>query len=542
MVSSYSFEYEPSTTQAIEIGEILSIEFPAGTTIPKSPDSFNVSIDNKQVLSIGSNGATLKIGSPVKIAYGKTYKFFINCDIANPRRHGEYTFKLVAPDGQEAVSPEYYIVPSPLKSRIYFKDPDQPNCGEWFNEPPILGFECLNPDAKIIFWFNDDTDKAMNYNGETRLQNGSQRAKITWQAEFARYYEEPQSVYFYLNTVKPPLSILEPKSETILTSKKNFTVVGDRGFTEMLTYGDNEKYQVTDSVFTRLNGVETQLLEGEIYETAKSEKVTYRFSQTFALNEGKNIAEIIARDQACNETVIKRTIILDTIPPKIEVLSPTKSLKFNEGEENEIRIRTESTATVYINNVIVSPLSYLGDNVEFASKYKVAKGVNLIKIEATDEAGNKATKNITFVAEPLQKKIVLTIDRPDWTVDGASQPPLKTPPTSTFTDPKHKALNGTTYMPIAEIAPFLDCKVSWDAKEKKITLKQSNKTIEMWLGKTTARIDGKEVKYNSKGSLYPVSVNGKTLIPLRFVAENLGAKVDFDEKSKLITILFTGGK
>jgi hypothetical protein len=174
---------------------------------------------------------------------------------------------------------------------------------------------------------------------------------------------------------------------------------------------------------------------------------------------------------------------------------------------------------IYVHKMIAN-LEYI--NIVIASKDKL------------DNMKKFATSVIAIKIRSIQ----LTIDKPEWTVDGVPQPPLKTPPTNTFGDPKHKALNGTTYMPIAEIAPFLDCKVSWDAKEKKVTLTQNDKIIEMWLNKTTARINGKEVRYNTKGTLYPVSVNGKTLIPLRFAAENLGANVYYNAQNKTITIAY----
>jgi hypothetical protein len=36
----------------------------------------------------------------------------------------------------------------------------------------------------------------------------------------------------------------------------------------------------------------------------------------------------------------------------------------------------------------------------------------------------------------------------------------------------------------------------------------------------------------------PMIVNGRTLVPVRFVSENLGSKVDWDGKLQRITITF----
>lgn len=101
-------------------------------------------------------------------------------------------------------------------------------------------------------------------------------------------------------------------------------------------------------------------------------------------------------------------------------------------------------------------------------------------------------------------------------------------------------------MPISDVAKYLACSVTWDPGSRTITLIQKpvnggTKTIVMQIGKTTATIDGIEKKFNSKGTLFPVSLKEKTLLPLRFVAENLGAEVTYDPMVKSITIVYPKG-
>jgi len=59
-------------------------------------------------------------------------------------------------------------------------------------------------------------------------------------------------------------------------------------------------------------------------------------------------------------------------------------------------------------------------------------------------------------------------------------------------------------------------------------------TIEMWIGKDTAKVNGKDVKLDQPPIIDPKS--NRTLIPVRFVAENLGCQVDWDGTHKKITI------
>ncbi len=545
VTSGYKFKYQPSAGGELSVGEKIHVVFPEGTTVPPTITPENVYVCMKPVTEVVVVGqkVTITTDSNCKPFEWSIVEFKVDAGIKNPRKHGPYNLSVSTDKDEPVTSEEYVIEPSPLKSWIYFKDPDQPNCGEWFNKPPILGFECLNPEAKLTFWFNNQPDKEVIYGGEARMMPGSQRAKITWQAEFNGIKEEPQTVDFYLDTVAPPITVVEPKSESIRVSKKTYTVEGERGFTEMLTDGDNTKFQVTDSVFIRFDGKETQLLTGEIYETANSGSITYKFSHTVNLKEGANVVEFIGRDQACNETIVRKTIILDTTPPSIEVVAPTANDVFAPDDATTIKVKTEQTATVYINGSIANLESNEGDQGIFTLDYTVVEGKNTITIEASDEAGNKSTKTITFEAKPKKTVIVLTLDKTNWTVNGVAQTPLKTAPTATFTQANLKALNGNTFMPIADVASLLNCTVAWNATEKKVTLTQNapgspTKVIEMWLLKNKGKINGKEVTYNTKGTLFPVSVGGKTLLPLRFVAENLGADVQYDAKTKMITVTY----
>lgn len=56
--------------------------------------------------------------------------------------------------------------------------------------------------------------------------------------------------------------------------------------------------------------------------------------------------------------------------------------------------------------------------------------------------------------------------------------------------------------------------------------------IEMTLGSTVAYVDGKQTTLLRA----PEEKNGTTVVPIRFVAEALGCKVDYDNKTKKITI------
>jgi outer membrane protein assembly factor BamB len=92
--------------------------------------------------------------------------------------------------------------------------------------------------------------------------------------------------------------------------------------------------------------------------------------------------------------------------------------------------------------------------------------------------------------------------------------------------------DGSTMVPIRSIADFLKADLRWIAEEKRIVYSIETRLIQLWVGKIEANVNGKPVKM----TVAPVIVNGRTYIPLRFVSENLGARVNWDSQEKKITI------
>ena len=59
-----------------------------------------------------------------------------------------------------------------------------------------------------------------------------------------------------------------------------------------------------------------------------------------------------------------------------------------------------------------------------------------------------------------------------------------------------------------------------------------NTKIELQVGSKLMYVDSRKVELDQG----PVIQNGRTLVPIRAIAEALGAKVDWDENAKTVTI------
>lgn len=97
--------------------------------------------------------------------------------------------------------------------------------------------------------------------------------------------------------------------------------------------------------------------------------------------------------------------------------------------------------------------------------------------------------------------------------------------------------NGQAFVPLRSIFSKLGAEISWDANTKTATVVQKKDgkdsltiTIDMKTGAT--KLDGKPVELQSA----PFNIAGTAYLPLRFISETLGAKVDWQQANNLISI------
>jgi hypothetical protein len=96
--------------------------------------------------------------------------------------------------------------------------------------------------------------------------------------------------------------------------------------------------------------------------------------------------------------------------------------------------------------------------------------------------------------------------------------------------------NGTTMVPIRAIVESLGGSVGWDTAARRCDIRLGSRTVTTWVGKTTATVGG-----NSRTmSTAPAIIGGRAMIPLRFVAENLGCLVGWDQGTRSATVVYCG--
>ena len=86
-------------------------------------------------------------------------------------------------------------------------------------------------------------------------------------------------------------------------------------------------------------------------------------------------------------------------------------------------------------------------------------------------------------------------------------------------------MNDRTLVPIRFVTESLGGKVAWNAETKEVTLVIDGKEIKMTIGKTI-----------EKYGVAPVIIDSRTFVPVRFVADELGATTAWNAETKTVTI------
>lgn len=87
-------------------------------------------------------------------------------------------------------------------------------------------------------------------------------------------------------------------------------------------------------------------------------------------------------------------------------------------------------------------------------------------------------------------------------------------------------------LPLRFLGDLMGAEVIWKSSDQTVTFSRGDMVVQLGIGKKTAVVNGKMVELLTP----PANINGRTMVPLRFVSENLGARVNWDPAAGMITI------
>lgn len=130
--------------------------------------------------------------------------------------------------------------------------------------------------------------------------------------------------------------------------------------------------------------------------------------------------------------------------------------------------------------------------------------------------------SLEYAVQVVDDRIIMTVDSFDATVFGEQ----------VQTDAMPIIANDRTVLPVRFISEALGAKVAWNETEQKITVVSGDTVITMYINSDIAYIGDTAVTLDCA----PFMQDGISYAPVRFIAEALGAAVEWDAPTKQITI------
>ena len=340
------------------------------------------------------------------------------------------------------------------------------------------------------------------FKGVVDLAEGENTIKVVAKDSTGEEATFTFTVVYYKDTEPPTVELVEPKVDnggSITVESAELKVAGYAK--------DNEGVD-----YVSVNGQVVAVIGGY-------------FETTVQLSEGENDIKIIAVDINGNSTPYKFTAIYkpykDTEPPTVEIVSPQipEGMLVYETDQDVVTVKVKATdngsgiAKVEINGVVADKVS---DDV-YAAQVKLSEGANVIVAKAYDNFGNEAEAQITVVYDPYLNKVVIEL-QPGvayYKINGET----KSLDVAPFINDK-----GRTMVPVRFIAEALGLSIKWDPEKRQVIISGENTDIVLTIDSNIAYVNGVPTKMDSEA----VIVDGRTFVPLRFIAEAFGFEVQWN--------------
>ncbi len=536
----------------------IYVQFPSQFDIPDyiSPSYVAVNGISASYVSVSQN--ELEITTPVSIGNNANVSVTIskNAKIKNPSSPGDYIFS-VSTSGD--VVPENYTV---TIRRSTIKSPTVTLSSYAVGDVPQITVTFTSGSAGSL---TQNSDKIyIEFPTEFKLPTVIPAGSVSVDNVAARYVSRHANRL----DITVPISIPANSKIVVVIGKnagiKNPQAIGDYA---LKVYTSKETEPVETNTFTiialpktvisvnppRPDGKNGYYVTAPIITLTASSPVDANptiyyyidngspkvYTAPFRMIDGVHTLYFYAVDHQGNkEKPQSKKFLVDTKPPVLQIISPKNGAVINT-KQCTIKGKTEKDATVTIDGQNV-PVEADG-SFTFTSQIS---GQTVFTIVAEDIAGNKTTVKLSVSLDTTPPKLKVSapyafevFHQPIVTVKG------QTEKDATVEVNGHKVnVNGENYTftytltltkeglnSINVVATDLAGNVS----RVSIPVKFIPKTkIVLQVGNKNAIVNGSTVKLEAP----PVIVHGRTLVPLRFIAEAFGAKVQWNPVFKLVFI------
>ncbi len=474
--------------------DYISVEFPAGTEIPGSAISkekikVNGLNPNKDAIVSGND---VKVFVPLNISANEKVDLSIGegAGIVNPKEGGVYTLSVfTSVETTPVFSVGYEVSILPVS---YAKvSPSSPNgLNGYYTVHPVVELFAKSPkDPQPAIYYYLDSGTPVVFASKITIPDGSHTLRFYAVDHFGNKEKTVHSLTFKVDTVPPEITIISPVNSII------------QGSTATLK-GKTEK-----GASVTINGVPIPVKQDGSFETVISGK-------------GEKVFDIAATDIAGNHSDKKITFTFvsqNATPPNLQIISPQDGTTVYQSKI-VVTGKTDRGAEVTINGNSVAVTS----DGTFTGTVNLDEGDNTIVIVASKNGAKNTVKITVKYVKSISMK--LQIGNKNAIVNGEVVS-LDSPPV---------IINNRTLVPLRFISESFGADVQWDPVLRIVTIVFNDTKIILQIGNKFASVNGKKVVLDSP----PQIINGRTMVPIRFVAESFNANVTWDDATKTITITY----
>jgi len=544
-VADYTIQFTTSSEGTLTANsDTMSVSFPSETYVPNTGiQASYVSVNNQNCSSVTASGNTLMIKTPVSVGANSNVKVIISksLGIKNPSKAGTYKITVSTSKDLSPVESQSFSITATTLSDVYVvvtppMISDNASYMVQFNTGSE-GVLTLNDFIKVVFPTGSYIPQSVQSSSVS--VNGSTAASVqSSPSDYSITIILPQN--FFLSAggkalvsisasagIKNPstasdnyyISVSTSKEQTLVKSKI-YSIYGapttNLSVTPVSPDGKNGYYISKPQVTLKLNDIPG--ISASIYYHIDQGSYSL-YSVPFTLDEGTHTVYYYSKTASgLAEQEKSMQFKVDVTLPTLSISSPKES---ETVHQNPVQVKgvTEVGADLTINGQQVVP----DNNGNFSYAFPATEGVNSVEAVETDMAGNIKKIQLSFV---FSSKVVILLQ-----VDN----------TKAYLNNEEMLLDATPFIykgrvmvPLRFLSDSLHAVIEWDQIFKIATVTLGNSIIRVQVGNNTADVGGKAVALD----VPPVVVKDRVFVPIRFISENFGALVEWDDKMQIVKITY----
>jgi hypothetical protein len=509
--SGYHIEFITGANGGLtaDTDDTIVMSFPSTFLLPQTLSTTAVLVNSRVSRSVDIDTANGKVVVGVSSSIGPLTAVTVDIagvpGIANPSSQGSY-YVLVrtSRDLGDVASLPFSILAKPAVSSYSSIVPTAPDGdGGWFINTPLVSLEGQsNAAGDVVVEWSLDGGEFGEYLKPVSIPDGVHTLAFRARNDAASLVEtETHSIAFRVDTKQPRVEF-DPEPSPRPYSANPVVVRGRaiRGASSLvgLEFGGRP-------ILPRSDGW---------------------FEEQFTLTEGDNRLLLIVRSESGRNAAVEWGAILDTTPPALSITSPRNWQKVAEPRLTVTGI-AERGATVTCQGQAVEGI---GADGTWDYPVNLEPGQNIVTATAIDVAGNRRIATVVVMYERQSSTVVLAIGDKSMMVNGTKQE----------IDPGRGTVpviqNGRTLVPVAAIIQALGGQVAWDAAARTVTITMGDTELVLTIGSPMARVNGTSMPIDADPKVVPVIINSRTMLPFRFIAEQLGATVEWNGATRTVVI------